>query len=129
MTKGATTGTFAPIPNDILRRKDLSHGAKLVCARLIQYAGKGNQAFPKLPKLAEEVGMSARAVQRFLSELENLKLIESQRRGRGQANAYTLCAPLLIHRKHFDTPEVARQNTQKEVQKITADIVKKWRMR
>lgn len=150
MTKGATTGTFAPIPNDVLRRTDLSHGAKLVCARLIQYAGKGNKAFPKLPKLAEEVGMSARAVQRFLSELEDLELIESQRRGRGQSNSYTLNAALLIHRRHFDTPKVSRLDTpklssldkpkvaypygrrnnfKKEIEEITAGIVDKWRVR
>lgn len=58
--------TFAPIPNDILCRKDISHGAKLCCARLIQYAGKGDKAFPKLPTLAGELGMSVRAVQRIL---------------------------------------------------------------
>ena len=54
-------GTFAPIPNEILRRKDLSHGAKLCCARLIQYAGKDGKAFPKLSTLGDELGMSKRA--------------------------------------------------------------------
>lgn len=141
--------TFAPIPNDILRRTDLSHGAKLCCARLIQYAGKDNKAFPKLPTLAAELGMSVRAVQRFLTELESHNLIETQRRGRGQSNQYVLSKTMLIHRRHFDTPEVAhldtpklahpdapkvaypyrrRNNLKKEIEEITSSLVDKMRM-
>lgn len=141
--------TFAPIPNDILCRKDISHGAKLCCARLIQYTGKGDKAFPKLPTLAGELGMSVRAVQRFLIELEGLGLIKTQRRGRGQSNVYVLDKALLIHRKHFDTPKVAHQdrpklahpdasevsypyrrrnNSKKEIEKITAQVANSLRM-
>jgi DNA-binding transcriptional MocR family regulator len=143
-------GTFAPIPNTILRRTDLSHGAKLCCARLIQYAGKNNQAFPKLPTLAEELGMSVRAVQRFLTELESHGLIQTQRRGRGQSNAYVLDKSILIHRQYFDTPKVAhldtpklahpdvpklaypyngKDNLKKEIEERTAALVDKWRVR
>lgn len=141
--------TFAPIPNDILSRKDISHGAKLCCARLIQYAGKSDKAFPKLPTLAGELGMSVRAVQRFLIELEGLGLIKTQRRGRGQSNVYVLDKALLIHRKHFDTPKVAHQdrpklahpdasevsypyrrrnNSKKEIEKITTQVANSLRM-
>lgn len=99
--------TFAPIPNDILRNRDLSHGAKLCCARLIQYAGKTGKAFPKLPTLADELGMSVRAVQRFISELEFHALLETKRRGRGQSNMYLMDESLFIHKFIHDTPEVA----------------------
>jgi DNA-binding transcriptional MocR family regulator len=143
-------GTFAPIPNKILCRRDLSHGAKLCCARLIQYAGKDGQAYPKLPTLAEELGMSVRAVQRFVIELEGSKLIQSKRRGKGQSNLYYVDKSILIHRlksdtpvlAHLDTPKVARpdapeladpykgrrENHKKELEKITNSLVYKMRM-
>lgn len=143
-------GTFAPIPNSVLRRTDLSHGAKLCCGRLIQYAGKSNKAFPKLPTLAGELGMSIRAVQRFLVELESHGLIQTQRRGRGQSNAYVLDNAILIHRPAFDTPQVAhpdlpkvaypdvpklahpyngKDNLKKQIEEKTAALVDKWRVR
>jgi len=142
-------GTFAPLPNKVLRRTDLSHGAKLCCARLIQYAGKDGRAFPKLPTLAEELGMSVRAVQRFIAELESLDLIQTHRRGRGQSNLYLVDKSILIHSTHFDTPEVAhpdtpkvahpdtpevsypyrrKENFKKEIEKITAGVVNNMRM-
>ena len=111
--------TFAPIPNDILRHRDLSHGAKLCCARLIQYAGKTGKAYPKLSTLGDELGMSARAVQRFISELEFHALIETRRRGCGQSNMYVLDESILIHNfihdttllATLDTPEVSTLDT------------------
>jgi DNA-binding transcriptional regulator GbsR (MarR family) len=144
-----SSATFAPIPNSILRRTDLSHGAKLCAARLIQYAGRDIKAYPRLDTLADELGMSVRAVQRFLAELESYGLIKTQRRGRGQSNMYILEDALLIHRRHFNTTEVAdldmpklayldtpkvahpykrRNNMKKEIEEITAGIVNKWKM-
>lgn len=146
--------TFAPIPNDILRRKDMSHGAKLCCARLIQYAGADGKAFPKLPTLAEELGMSIRAVQRFLSELEAQQCIQICRRGRGQSNMYIVNNAYLIHSlthsEQSDTPKVAhldmpklahpdvpklaypykgrKENFKKEIEKITAGLAGNMRM-
>jgi DNA-binding transcriptional ArsR family regulator len=104
-------GTFAPIPNEILRRKDLSHGAKLCCARLIQYAGKDGKAFPKIPTLGDELGMSIRAVHRFISELEEANLIKTKRRGYGQSNMYTVDKSIVIHIPKIDMPKVAYLNT------------------
>jgi len=108
-----TTSTFAPIPNHILRNRNLSHGAKLCCARLIQYAGKTGKCYPKLATLAVELGMSVRAVQRFISELEFHVLLETRRRGRGQSNMYLLDESLLIHNFIHDTPEVAHPEVPK----------------
>ena len=139
-----TTLTFAPIPNYILRHRDLSHGAKLCCARLIQYAGKTGKAYPKLSTLADELGMSVRAVQRFISELEFNALIETRQRGRGRSNIYILDESLLIHNfihntpllATLDTPEVAtpdtpllaypyrrRNNFKKKLEEITPESV------
>lgn len=73
--------TFAPILNDILRRTDISSSAKLCFARLIQYAGQNSETFPKLQTLGNELGISARNVQRLLSELEEKGLIVKHQRG------------------------------------------------
>jgi hypothetical protein len=142
-------GTFAPIPNDILCRTDLSPGAKLCCARLIQYAGKDGQAFPKLATLGEELGFSPRNVQRFLAELEKHKLVTAQQRGRGQSNIYHVDKSLLIHshkltttdlstldRTDSSTPDTTdlstpyrrKDNFKKEIEKITAGLVDNMRM-
>jgi DNA-binding transcriptional ArsR family regulator len=142
-------GTFAPIPNKILCRRDLSHGAKLCCARLIQYAGKDGKAFPKLTTLADELGMSVRAVQRFISELEEADLVKIERRGRGYSNLYHVDKSIVIHIPKLDTPKVAhldtpkvsrpdvpevaypyrrKENFKKEIEKIPAGLVYNMRM-
>jgi DNA-binding transcriptional ArsR family regulator len=142
-------GTFAPIPNKILCRRDLSHGAKLCCARLIQYAGKDGKAFPKLTTLVDELGMSKRAVQRFLAELEENGLITTKQRGRGQSNMYSVDKSIVIHIPNLNVPKVAtldtpllatpempklatpyrrKENFKKELEKITAGLVHNMRM-
>lgn len=127
--------TFAPIPNDILRRTDLSHGAKLCCAWLIQYANKDGQAFPKLKTLGEELGCSPRNVQRcFIAELEDRKLLVIQQRGRGQSNIYHVDKSILIHSSKLTTTNLStrykgrKEHLKKEIEKITADLVHNMRM-
>ena len=142
--------TFAPIPNNILRRTDLSHGAKLCCARLIQYANKDGQAFPKLKTLGEELGCSPRNVQRFIAELEDHKLLIIQQRGRGQSNIYHVDKSILIHSSKLTTTDLStlnrtdsstpdttdpstpykgrKEHLKKEIEKITAGLVHNMRM-
>lgn len=142
--------TFAPIPNKILSRTDLSHGAKLCCARLIQYAGKDGLAFPKLATLGEELGCSPRNAQRFIAELECHKLLTTQQRGRGKSNIYHVEKSLLIHSPALTTTDLStldttdsstldttdpstpykgrKENFKKEIEKITAGIVDNLRM-
>lgn len=105
--------TFATIPNTLLIRKDLSHGAKLCAARLIQYAAAGKVAYPRLPTLADELGMSVTAVKRFLNELVDKNLIRPRRRGQGRSNEYYLAAELLTHKAGFHSPKVGYQERPK----------------
>lgn len=67
-------GSF--IPNALLRFTGLSSTAKLVWARLAQYAGEHGIAFPKITSLAEEVGLSDCQAQRILKELEKKRFIK-----------------------------------------------------
>ena len=63
------------IPNAILRLRELSFGAKLVFARLGQYAGEDGRCFPKQETLANELGSSLTAIKRFLNELVDKQFI------------------------------------------------------
>ncbi|HUJ08556.1 MAG TPA: hypothetical protein VL171_00880 [Verrucomicrobiae bacterium] len=47
--------TFAPAPNWLLRRREVSTTAKLVYAGLAQYAGTQGVAYPSLGRLAGEL--------------------------------------------------------------------------
>jgi Helix-turn-helix domain len=79
-------GSF--VPNWLLRRKEVSPGAKLCYARLCQYAGQAGEAFPYQESLAEELGVSLRQAQEYLKELQQHRLIESRQRGFQQSNVY-----------------------------------------
>ena len=143
--------TFAPIPNSLLERTDISHGAKLCCGRLIQYAGKNGIAYPKIETLAQQIGSSKQAVIRFIKELKEHKILTTKRQGLGKPNIYYLSSSVLIH---SSVPEVSkmkllqisksnptesskstppytkeeRDNLKREVEKITGSLVDKFRV-
>jgi len=107
-------GSF--IPNWLLERTDISDSAKLLYARLSQYAGENGYAFPLIETLAKETGASVATVKRGLTELKDHGLIESQQRGLGQSNVYFFLAhewmkspPRSINN---DTPEVSKVSFQ-----------------
>ena len=79
-------GSF--VPNWLLCRTEISHGAKLTYARLCQYAGKTGDCFPCQNTLAREVGVRGRTIRDYLAELEDQRLIERQHRGRNRSDAY-----------------------------------------
>lgn len=79
-------GSF--LPNWLLSRSEISMNAKVVYARLGQYAGQNGEAFPLMQTLADEVGLSLATLKRALDELKEHKLIETEQRGLGQSNLY-----------------------------------------
>ncbi|MDA8083861.1 MAG: helix-turn-helix domain-containing protein [Nitrospiraceae bacterium] len=79
-------GSF--IPNWLLKRTEISPGAKLCYARLAQFAGKDGECFPGQSTLASEIGTGERQVRRYLSELEESELIETVQAGLHQTNHY-----------------------------------------
>lgn len=76
------------VPIWLLRRTEISKGAKLTYARLCRYAGKNGQCFPKQSTLAKELGCSTRTMSRYLRELRDCGLIESVRVGKRCSNRY-----------------------------------------
>ena len=76
------------IPNWLLQRSDISPGAKLLFARLAQFAGEDGRAWPSQEALGKEIGVSDRQVRTYLHELLLAQIIEGERRGLTQTNRY-----------------------------------------
>lgn len=68
----------AMVPAWLLRRTELSMGAKLAYARLAQYAGENGHAYPAVATLGAELGVTDRQARAYLAELKTAKLIEQE---------------------------------------------------
>lgn len=75
-------------PNWLLRQQKISPGAKLVYARLSQFAGQDGRCFPGQETLGLELAVRPRTVRKYLAELVHHKLIAEQRRGLNRTNRY-----------------------------------------
>lgn len=77
------------LPNWLLEKEDVSLGAKVVYAKLCQFADKKTGlAWPKQDTLAKSVCISERQCRRYISELESKKLLKSIQLGLGASNKY-----------------------------------------
>jgi hypothetical protein len=78
------------IPNCLLRFPELSHLAKLLWARLAQYAGEDGACFPAQATLAAELATNDRQIRRALDELVQERFLEAVTRGRAGTHYYFL---------------------------------------
>ena len=81
---------FTQVPNFILKKPDLSVGAKMAYAMFLSYAWHNDSCFPGQDRLAEDMGLSRSRVSEFVSELNRAGLVTIQRRGLGKTNVYTI---------------------------------------
>lgn len=81
---------FTAVPNVILKRTDLSPGAKLCYIMLLTYAWDEGSCYPGQQRLAVDMGVTDRSVRTYLRELESRELVISTHRGLGHTNVYTL---------------------------------------
>jgi hypothetical protein len=79
---------FAQIPRYILRFRKLSFGARLTYAVLLSYAWQEGSCFPGQSKMADDLGVTRKAVNSYLGELKKYKFIDWERRGLGKTNIY-----------------------------------------
>jgi DNA-binding transcriptional MocR family regulator len=79
---------YTQVPNVVLRRHDLSPGAKVVYALLLSYAWQEDHCWPGQERLADEAGASARSVRTWLQELRERGLVTVERRGLTLTNVY-----------------------------------------
>jgi len=109
---------FTQIPNAILRRPDVTSGAKITYMALLSYAWQKDSCFPGQETLALDTGVGKRSVIRYLQELQGVGLLEIKRRGLGLTNVYVL-------KKIFGIPRSANLAHQ-EMPKTTHPEVPIW---
>ena len=76
------------IPNWLLKRTELSQGAKLCYVQLCQHADKDGKCYSSQETIAKEIGASLRSTKNYIKELKNNELINSKRRGLTKTNVY-----------------------------------------
>lgn len=85
-----TAEGFTQIPNFVLKNPKVSGNAKLVYAGLLSYAWNNDSCFPGQERLARDLGLGERTVNRAIQELKASGLIEVKRQGLGKPNIYIL---------------------------------------
>lgn len=98
---------FTQIPNVILCDSRLKVGARFLYCHLSRFAWEADSCWPGQDRLAEEIGMSHRAIRLHTKELEAAGLISIQRRGQGKTNLYFLNGPDRQKRAVLDLPVLA----------------------
>ena len=71
------TGIF--IPEGVCKCPDLSAGAKIVYGRLCRFAGEDGKAYPAVPTVGRELGISGKQARRYVRELEEKNFIRADR--------------------------------------------------
>ena len=112
-------GSF--IPNWLLRRSELSAGAKLTWARLAQYEGADGEARPGQNTLAEAIGVSERQEREYIRELEVNGLIQTTRRGLGRTNIY-----VFLWHEWQETSDLERRNPADQERLPSADQERRY---
>ena len=79
---------FTQIPNYVLRDIVLSAGARLTFAMLLSYAWQEDSCFPGQERLAVDLGVSDRAVRKYLTELKERGYIDWKQQGLNKTNIY-----------------------------------------
>ena len=81
---------FAALPYVVLRDTKLSIGARLTYAVLLSYAWHEDSTFVGQEKMAKDMGISDRQIQRYLYELRDGGYIEISREDRRFNNTYII---------------------------------------
>lgn len=104
------------IPNWLCSRKEISQGAKLTYAQLCRHAGQGGVAWPALETLGEEIGTTERQIRRYVDELVEQKLIETEQRGLRQCNRY-----FFLEHEWMSTPDRTQTSDQERTNTPTQE--------
>lgn len=81
---------FAALPYVVLRDTRLSIGARLTYAVLLSYAWQEDSTFVGQARMAQDMGLSARQVQRYLYELRDIGYIDISRKDKRFNNTYII---------------------------------------
>lgn len=81
---------FAALPYVVLRDIKLSIGARLTYAVLLSYAWQDDSTFVGQARMAKDMGLSQRQLQRYLYELRDSLYIEISRKDKRFNNTYII---------------------------------------
>jgi Helix-turn-helix domain len=81
---------FAALPYVVLKDTNLSIGARLTYAVLLSYAWQDNETFAGQEKMAKDMGISERQLQRYLYELRDRQYIDVSREDKRFNNTYII---------------------------------------
>jgi biotin operon repressor len=118
---------FTQIPNAILRRPNLSTGAKLTYMVLLSYAWQKDNCYPGQDTLAADMGVSNRSVITYLQQLQEAGLLYVKRRGLGKTNLYFL--PRFNARGENSSLYRNENFAHQEVKKLAAPEVQKLQLK
>ena len=131
------------IPNALMQYTGISQGAKLIWARLAQYAGEKGEAYPSLETLANDIGVKKLQAIQYLKELEKKQFIKVLRaNGKDKflhkTNRYiflwnTILAGMQKHtsagmQKHTQRESVVRESVEKESVEKEKEIKEKEKL-
>jgi DNA-binding transcriptional regulator YhcF (GntR family) len=82
---------FTQLPRVVIRAgKRISPMAKITFAALLDYAWQDGFCFPAQERLARDIGTNEKSIRKYLSELQDLQMIEVKKQGRGLHNIYVI---------------------------------------
>lgn len=81
---------FTMVPNAVLSECQISISARLLLCILFKYTFQKDHCWPSQKLLAQDIGLGVRQVRNLLTELENEKLIDTERSGWNRNNTYTV---------------------------------------
>src|SRR5438046_7216657 len=81
-------------PNAIQNDPNLELGEKAVYAQFLQYAWHHDFCFPSQDRVAKNLGITRKSVNKFVAGLAKKGLLTIERRGQGKTNIYNLHATM-----------------------------------
>jgi len=72
---------FTPVEHKLLKDTSLSCKARMLAIIISSYCYNGDECYPNQQTLADDMGMSVRSIQRYLTELKEAGIIRVIRRG------------------------------------------------
>lgn len=115
---------FTSAPNYILEDVNVSMAARLTYILLLSFAWREGSCFPGQARIASKLGVTRKAVTKYLKELKGKRYIDWRRRGMGKTNVYRilkLIAPQfeadVTKRLHLDVTARSHQNVTERLHK------------
>jgi hypothetical protein len=81
---------FAAFPYLVMEDRGLSLGARMAYAFLLKYAWQEGSCFAGQKRMAAEMGVSERQLQRYLYELRDSKYVKIERKDKRYNNTYII---------------------------------------